>query len=1817
MAFLAQMWPSEHLAQLAPRAALLCEGSALQKVVRLDANRLKTSDTKGVELLVTTLGGVWGKTVLENKYEVVEKALYGTSQKGDETNDSYLARHEILFEDAISQGATLTDLRAYILLRNSGLSIEDKKRVIIESGGSLDYAKVTSAIRMLGSRFFQDVQGVSKASQRSKVYDVNVSVESEEETFWTEEQTGSSYDAGEAEGWFDVFLSEGDEDAVLVSQFEESLIDTLQSDPEMAILMSSYTDARKRLLEKTRNRGFWPTPKGKGSSKGKGKFKSRKTLAQRIAESNCRKCGQRGHWKAECPMDSNNKAKPSHVANAVVSSTQDIIDEDIIFAEPDDPEKDRQTEACVFASVMGRDGNKHRDRTEKIVRRFKHRLKQVLFPKNQVSLNRNHDETVQKEVTTTPSVKVDIGSCNRSGVAEEPTQAPRDPLLPKSNDNPKMTIAPHECHEAVFASYESYGIVDLGASQTVMGQNQVDELLRALPKRARDNHYFADVNMTFRFGNNGTVDCTQALFVPVGKVWLKIALVSSKTPFLISNSVFRSLGAVIDTANQEVYFRRLDCSVPLKLSDRKLFLLNLCDLIRRAEEKEKTVPAEAEKPNVVLTTTVREEDTTKEEKSNDDKPDNPEKDNDSFPTIQHGSQDNESYHRPKECSKLSTSDRDIKHAVSGESRFGQPLRESPEGHTAGRTHCQVHEDVDAGASGTDHQVRNSQTWSTIPSGGPRGPGILPMVPKDMGIITEGGTSRICVLSGNVHGTQGDGGTNMCREESVSQESGGNTETQDEGPTISTIDEQLGRVDRRAGLCRCGQAGGAEPPGESDGRSSEPDRSAVAAIVAASSESNSAPVNLVKGSEAEKSFLQQCVNETNAYIHSEGSHHGWGNIFETEDTQGRNWVAEEMKNYFRRQGYKGRGVTVPSKPRSKCELLEIYCSADSQLTKQSLRQGNRVGLRQGDLQYQDNRHKLYDILYFHQPRDIWMSPACKAWNKWSIFNSHRSISSAKKVMLAREEDEVHLLLCAAIFEWQCSQGPTFHFHLEQPVGSEMLYEQPLQEIIRQSQIVRCDMCVAGKLTHPESQKPLQKGTQIITTSAILARGLETLKCQHHHQHDQIAGSYKTAEGKRELVSKYTELYTASFANRVIRTLQTSQKVQEKRVSHPTEIVMIGEEAEAEEQSVKRRRLAEKQNRPPAYADSSVPPPSNSEEGSENQPKTITIEDITQKCLEIAPRVGKIVLEGGETFDHIQEYFNTINIRVIEVAKGVDRFRKPPVKLVKGEAPQRYAFGTQRSGDVFDTQQWENWEQKSVRQMTCKSPPMRMLVTVFGKTKEEMCRSERPEERDNREERSHEPPFSESDETPPTKRHKPGEINKESPETPSQPGDKTGDQELLKNMPYQTHGPKFRSLSSEKQQWLKKIHINLGHPNKQKLVSVLRDQGYPQELFDALEDFHCSSCFENSLPKTARPASLPETREFNDCVGCDLVTWTSKAGRCFTFVHFIDMATNFHQAVGVHQTDAEGLFEAFKRAWLHWAGACKQLVTDNESALCSEKFGKFMQERNIHIRTVAAYAHWQNGKTERHGEILQQMLKRCDSDHPINSSQEFSDILEQCCNAKNSLARHRGYTPEILVLGKSQSLPASNVTDTSDAAQYLAEQESPEGLAFRKQLEKRESARKAFIEMDHHERIRRATLRKHHPFRGNHKPGALVMFWRPGRGEAPGHWSGPAQVIIQESTSVVWISHASRVYRVAPEHVRLLSDREINQHLPKMDQQQIGMIPNIIGPGVFQYEDMIGLPESQEIQIPPEEIPNETPGENSHSSGGQEAVGLQPDAEQCSF
>lgn len=299
--FLASLWPVEHLSHLAPRAAMLCEGSSFKRVMRLDAAKLKVNSTAGVQLLVSTLGGIWGKSNLEEKFERFERAIYTTVQRADESHDSYMARHDFQFEELLQMGVKLEDIRAYILLRNSGLGSEDKKKLIVDSQGNLEYKNMVSALKLLGSKFFHELQAGSKYPSRVKTYDVNAVFDDEPGSNVSEEDQAF---LGEAWDDSDLPYDESDPDAIVCMQFEESLCEALQCDPELAACYNTYLDARRRITDRNKSRGFWGSNKGsyKGKFKGKGAGRFRKHLAQRILESECRHCGAKGHCSMEGRM---------------------------------------------------------------------------------------------------------------------------------------------------------------------------------------------------------------------------------------------------------------------------------------------------------------------------------------------------------------------------------------------------------------------------------------------------------------------------------------------------------------------------------------------------------------------------------------------------------------------------------------------------------------------------------------------------------------------------------------------------------------------------------------------------------------------------------------------------------------------------------------------------------------------------------------------------------------------------------------------------------------------------------------------------------------------------------------------------------------------------------------------------------------------------------------------------------------------------------------------------------------------------------------------------------------------------------------------------------------------------------------------------------------------------------------------------------------------------------------------------------------------------------------------------------------------------
>ena len=269
---------------------------------------------------------------------------------------------------------------------------------------------------------------------RNKTYDVNAVFEEEPPMPPADDEV---IFMGETWEGYEIQCHDSDPDAVACMQFEDGLGEALQCDSEIAACYNTYLDARKRLADKGKNHGFWNpkgnpySQKGKGKGKSENMFKGRKPLAQRILESECRRCGMKGHWKAECPSAA--APTPGSTANAfagtVTAISGDADDQDMIVAES------LSRDVSCFKSVFSDDqefcfvsfddqSNNMGRLTSQCLSRFLSSKKQRLSP--------------QPEIHSEPCL---------TGHLQPATDV------------------------AIFVSHGPCGIMDLGASQTVIGSD--------------------------------------------------------------------------------------------------------------------------------------------------------------------------------------------------------------------------------------------------------------------------------------------------------------------------------------------------------------------------------------------------------------------------------------------------------------------------------------------------------------------------------------------------------------------------------------------------------------------------------------------------------------------------------------------------------------------------------------------------------------------------------------------------------------------------------------------------------------------------------------------------------------------------------------------------------------------------------------------------------------------------------------------------------------------------------------------------------------------------------------------------------------------------------------------------------------------------------------------------------------------------------------------------------------------------------------------------------------------------------------------------
>ena len=1723
--FLHGVLPQKDRSQLAPRLAMLCKGTAWSQVRALDPEKL-THPTDGIKVLLQALSS-WEESEEMATYEKFEKVMYRISQKSDESTTSFVNRLGVAFAE-LGDTVTVKDFHAFVLLRQSCLSVDDKKKILTMTGGKMETKLIDQAMRSLATRVL-----TSASDPKKKVYPVNFSEADASESSETNETAwhvlpDEEDDEGES---IEYLAQQGDADALTIQTFEQDLEDLFQSTPDLQTALVSNQEARMKLSERKKFRGFWPTSKGHQKSKSKGKGKSfskspfgggKSSLLDRISKTHCKLCGERGHWKAECP--NRNKENANFVLSS--ASTSDMIGSDWSAAAHDIlyEESRLQYQSVEFA----------------------------LFCSIDQSRNKNIGDKPWKEA----AISFLSQRLNQRRPSTKNEKEPQLHVIPRSQSD---SAAFHVTTDG------SYAVLDTGASRSVIGSELVPSLLKDLSASVRTRVKEVPSHIGFRFGNNQVLYSQSQIQVPLSspgrRTWLVIEVVPGATPFLLSIRAMKCLGAQIDLEKNEVYLKNLSRSLAIHESRNGLFTIRLRELCTSHNEHtchddRQTIyhsqhidSSDQKDSNVVDSSRVfSHAESSRHDSDNQD-------------DFRAG--DGESQGSFVFAGDLGRSSFDTSASPRGEiSAAGWTIDRSPT--TKGSYRRDFHDPAKSKSS-------PSNAIDTIIGGRDRlGSGM------GNGIQCHIGIDRTTSVAGDSH----DSSTSTPSKD----KSSGDTSPDADNTTkdISTSEPYacannssqhncIGSDGSQSGIvgpemCQLGQ----EVEGDSISGGVRA-RSGVCGLGCSSNINSDSPddglPHVLPDSRTDGAGV---LDETSGCLVDQDFCHLLLASFVSSP-----WEEQLL-----------RASLKDVKKKEPIHLLEVYASNDSRLTKAVRDLGGkslRFTKEDGDLSTFAGRVKLLRMVFEYSPEHLWLAPECLPWCAWNPFNQNRSIFQWERVHSIQEDSRPQLRLCNLLMKIQRENDR--HCHIENPAGSGLWKQPEIQESLQSTLPAKFDQCQMG-LKHPQNHRLIQKRTIVQTTSKKIHEILDDHLCSGQHVHAPIAGSCKL-DGRRMLVSRFAAFYPTGLAKRIAKGIMQTNHQHVDFPVYPVDTVDEEEKEEALERPVKRSRIEDQDKEEDTISglrqelgiDSTSPPRGgflrrtvkkrHLKDKSTSEQK-IDLSDsgnpwltVFQQLKQQLPRVGaKEFRADSSIFQDIQTLDPKMHIRQVIGCKGVEKFL-----IGDTNNSHRHTIVMKRFSDEIVDLGCEAWTTLSRTQQRRKAVPSHIMLCVFGSLKEDgsssapAVPSAMPEQE----------PIRDAEPTAEGQRfgEKGVEIESLQPWTPA---------------PVSQSGPRFNALNSADKSIIRKLHHNLGHPTADTLSRHLAFQGSRQELVDGARDFQCSACMERRPPKKGSPGELKPAREFNEVVGIDGFEWSNQHGVKVYVLHAFDEGTHFHLG---RRTTRDGIItqKCLSDFWLSWAGPPSRLYFDAAGEFLAEAWKNFLQKENItHKLTAEA---WQRGRVERHGGIIKEMLTRMNQQVPIRSESEFDQCLLECFRAKNSLSNHEGFSPEQAVLGKASKLPASVVSDETTSAHLLADSSHPEGSHFRMALSRRTAARESFLRCENSGALRRALLRQSKGEIINWHTGQLCMYWS--KRNAPnmlekGRWMGPAQVVLQESRSIVWISHVNRLLRCARENLRPVSLKEF-QDL-KIAQQSIDqeMLANRARElerqlkersGVFQFRDLSQL------------------------------------------
>ena len=588
---------------------------------------------------------------------------------------------------------------------------------------------------------------------------------------------------------------------------------------------------------------------------------------------------------------------------------------------------------------------------------------------------------------------------------------------PESLDHTQKAIARAESEHACFASHASFGILDLGASKTVIGSDNVAELIQSLDSDIRRQLTRCPCNITFKFGNQATLTSQQALVIPIGFLKLKVAIVNGGTPFLISNTLMRTMSAKIDCARQVLSSKLLNQPVPLHLTAKGLFLMDMNALIRAAMDKT---------PSHLPDSTTESAETFVSDETEKRKPD-------SHPTQKllttwfnkAGSQVQGLGLRPIRNEHASEN---VITPEESTTAISQPPHDHNTLEHPMPAECQQADKVDPI---TTQSVRTFQHVAVSDTPSPRDTGASDLA-QPRSPHTGGTGNRDNSLWTEVQGTPAPGHLARPGMDSVH----GVTLPEQQQRRTPKVSEVRGTSGHRH---RAGFGHGSDQQPDCDRAQSKTQSEAhgrehrhsfwhlfagwgkrmghgLRDVRASDYEPGANANDEGHGSSATATAEHGECNDPGHPLHGEqGEHHephaGGGRGLVRDDWSDdvlttmhhETSTVFQLVSEFSRELQQALRDTKPLGTR--WVLGEVMCSPNSPLTHQVQQGGKsafRHGLAQGDLSTQPGRMGLFQSVARHRPKHIWYSPVCGPWSSWSRLNSSRSLEHQKEYQLKRQE-----------------------------------------------------------------------------------------------------------------------------------------------------------------------------------------------------------------------------------------------------------------------------------------------------------------------------------------------------------------------------------------------------------------------------------------------------------------------------------------------------------------------------------------------------------------------------------------------------------------------------------------------------------------------------------------------------------------------------------------------------------------------------------------------------------------------------------------------